>query len=145
MDYKQLAVQFMESMHMLHRARPHKRLNESMQGEAFVLQFLSYHQGYVLPSEISNVMGISSARVAAALNSLERKGLINRQIDPSDRRRILVSLTLQGKQLAADKEREMMEKTSALLSLLGEDDAKEYIRLTRRLAELAVIHKETWE
>ena len=145
MDYKQLALEFMESMHMLHRARPQKRLTESMQGEAFVLQFLSFHQGYVLPSEISNVMGISSARVAAALNSMERKGLINRQIDPIDRRRILVSVTPQGKELADDRRKEMLDKTSDMLALLGEEDAKEYIRITRRMAELAVTHKETWE
>ena len=53
----------------------------------FVLTYISKHGGSVIPSEISNEMGISTARIAAALGSLESKGLITRRIDERDRRR----------------------------------------------------------
>lgn len=135
MDYNELAEEFMRHLHMLHRARPHKQMNESMQGEAFVLQYLSMHEGSALPSEISNVMEISSARVAAALNGMERKGMITRQIDPSDRRRILVNLTADGLKLAEERRQEVMRETSKLLSMLGEEDAREYVRITIKLVE----------
>jgi DNA-binding MarR family transcriptional regulator len=136
MDYADLAAQFLRSMRLLHLTRPHKAMSESMQGEIFVLQYL-YKQGdHVLPGEISSVMNISSARTAAALNSMEQKGLVTREINTHDRRQILVSITQQGKDLAHKHHREVIDNTAMMLSLLGEDDAKEYIRITNKLADI---------
>ncbi|MBN7773626.1 MarR family winged helix-turn-helix transcriptional regulator [Clostridium aminobutyricum] len=142
MDYEKLAIEFMEKMHLLKKARPHRQINESMHGESFMLHYLSFQGNSALPSEISNIMGISSARIAAALNSLERKGLITRRIDPSDRRRILVDLTSEGKALAEERHRTMLEETTTLLSMLGEQDAREYVRITGKLAEAIAKCKE---
>jgi len=136
MDYHALAAQLMDSMQALHRMRSQKHLNESLQGEAFVLRYIAQHSSEVLPGEISSEMNVSSARIAAALNSLESKGLITRQIDLSDRRKILVSITPEGKTLAKEQERGVMEGTAKMLALLGEHDAEEYIRIMGRLAEI---------
>lgn len=142
MDYNELAKEFMQKMYAVRQARPHKQMDASMQGEHFVLHFISFHNRSVLPSEISNTMGISSARIAAALNSMEKKGLITRQIDVSDRRRILVELTPQGKAMANEQHQEMMETLTETFRQLGEHDAKEYVRITGRLAELAAQNKK---
>lgn len=136
MEYTELAAQFMEQMAVLGPGRPHKRINESMRGEAFVLQYLDTHQGPIPPGEISGAMGISSARMATALNSLERKELVIRKEDPRDRRRILVYMTAKGKALAEERYREVLQLTSEMLSLLGEEDAKELVRIMGRLVNL---------
>ena len=141
MDYKQLADEFMQKMYVLSKARPQRKLHDSMQGETFVLHYILHHGDSVLPSEICKIMGISSARIAAALNGLESKGVITRRIDTSDRRRILVDLTPKGKAMAEEQRQEMLENTSKLLSLLGEDDAREYVRLTGKLADFITAHK----
>ncbi|HHX12372.1 MAG TPA: MarR family transcriptional regulator, partial [Clostridiales bacterium] len=86
MDYTQLAYEFMETMNQIKIRNMHKQFNESMHGEIFTLYFISQHEGNVIPSDISNEIGISTARVAATLNSLEKKGMVTREIDPSDRR-----------------------------------------------------------
>ena len=140
MDYPALAVRLLDSMQALHRFRPQKHINEAMQGEAFVLRFLMTHEmhgGGVLPGQISGEMGVSSARVAAALNSLESKGLITRQIDLSDRRKILVKITGEGKALARQQQQNVVAGAAKMLALLGEHDAQEYVRITGRLAEIA--------
>lgn len=142
MDYHALALEFMEKMYLLRQAKPQKQMGKSMQGECFVLQYVAHRNGSVVPGEIRNIMGISSARIAAALNSLERKGLVNRDIDPSDRRRVLVNLTPKGKETAKIHNRELYEKTVKMLHLLGEEDAREYVRITGRLAELLPKMKE---
>jgi len=141
MDYIKLAEEFMQKMFLLNKARPQRKLHESMQGESFVLHYISFHENSVLPSEICKMMGISSARIAAALNSLESKGIVTRRIDVSDRRRILVDLTPKGKAMAGEQRQEMLENTSKLLSLLGENDAREYVRLTGKLADFVSTHK----
>ncbi|MDR1628910.1 MAG: MarR family winged helix-turn-helix transcriptional regulator [Oscillospiraceae bacterium] len=135
MDYKALAAEFMESFFILNHTRPQRRMRECMQGEAFVIQFLSHAQRPVIPSEISATMGISSARIAAALGSLENKGLVTRRINPSDRRRILVELTGEGEAMAKEHHQMVLEHMTKMLSLLDETDATEYVRLTGKLAE----------
>jgi DNA-binding MarR family transcriptional regulator len=134
MDYDKLAKEFLESMHSVQKAGHQKMIREGTQGEAVILHFIRKHSG-IIPGEISDAMSISSARVAAVLNSLEGKGLITREIDSGDRRRIIVKLTEKGAEEAELLFRRNVELVSELLKRLGEADAKEYVRITGRLAE----------
>ena len=136
MDYAALAEQMLEKMHVLRKASPQKHINESLQGEAFILRYISSHGVDVLPGEISGEMNVSSARIAAALNSLESKVLITRQIDPNNRRQILVNITPEGKAIAEKQQATVIEYASKMLALLGERDAREYVRITCKLANI---------
>lgn len=135
MDFTSLAKEFMSIMNQLRMRGTQKRISESMHGEIFVLNYINQHGGNVIPSEISNEVGISTARVAATLNSLENKGWITRMIDVNDRRRILVDMTPEGKEQVEQHFKIIMNTTAKMLEYLGEDDAKEYIRIMRKLAE----------
>lgn len=135
MDYTNLAHEFMEIMNQMRKCNIHKPISDSMHGEIFVLLYISKHEYNVIPSEISNEVGISTARVAATLNSLEKKGMITRKIDVNDRRRILVEMTPSGREQIENHFKMIMKITTNMLSYLGENDAKEYIRILRRLAE----------
>ena len=135
MDYRELAAEFFKDLHSLRKARPQKHISESLRGEAFALQYIAFHDGPVLPGEISGEMGISSARIAAALNSLEKKGLVTRRIDPEDRRRILVELTELGTAQAQEHTEEVLSNITQMLSQLSEHDAREYVRITAILAK----------
>lgn len=137
MDYMELAHEFMESMKAFRKARMHKNINDSLHGEAFILQCIYQQGGEILPGEISNEMEVSSARVAAALNSLEKKKLITRNIDVNDRRRILVALTPAGIEFAEQYRQTILRDTAGMLEKLGEHDAQEYVRINKRLAEIA--------
>jgi DNA-binding MarR family transcriptional regulator len=135
MDYRELAAAFFKDLHSLKKARPQKHISESLRGETFALQYIAFHDGPVLPGEISGEMGISSARIAAALNSLEKKGLVTRRIDPDDRRRILVELTELGKEQARKHTEEILDNITQMFSVLSEKDAREYVRITAILAK----------
>jgi DNA-binding MarR family transcriptional regulator len=135
MDYTELAKEFMGIMLHMKMRKTQKQFSESMHGEIFVLNYIHRHEGNVIPSEISNEVGISTARVAATLNSLENKGWITRKIDVIDRRRILVDMTQEGKEQVEKHFQMIMNTTAKMLEYLGEDDAKEYIRIMRKLAE----------
>jgi len=137
MSYKDLASELLNSMQSLHKARPHKHINEALQGEAFVLHFIAHHDHDVMPSEISQEMDVSSARIAFALNSLARKKLITRHINIKDRRKVIVKATEKGKELADTQYDAVIAAIVNLLKLLGESDAREYIRITDKLADIA--------
>ena len=137
MDYEELAVRLLDTLQSLHKKKPPPFFNEALQGEAFVLHYIALRGGHVLPGEIGHEMGVSTARVAAALNSLEKKGLITRRIDTGDRRKILVEITEEGKAFTEKQYRAVIGGITKMLALLGERDANEYIRIMGKLAEMA--------
>jgi Transcriptional regulators len=136
-DYRELADELMRIMHRFHKANPRKPLNAAMQGEAFVMQYLCQQQREVQPGEISAEMNISTARIAATLNGLEVKGFVTRRIDPEDRRRILVEITPSGKEAGMKHFKKHMDEMVQLLEGLGENDAKEFVRILKKMQENA--------
>lgn len=135
MDYTSLAREYMQIMYQMRNRNGQKKIHDSMHGENFMLIYIAKRQGGIIPSEISNEMGITSARIAAALNSLESKGLITRRIDTEDRRRILVDLTEAGREQAKKHSDMIVNITRSMLEYLGEADAMELIRIMKKLAE----------
>ena len=138
MDYSELAMKLMENMFTLHKGKQHQEMNRSVQGETFVLEYIYRRNGDVLPSEISSQMAVSSARIAATLKNLEKKNLIIRQIDLDDRRRILVTLTAQGREAVEKQHAEVIGHVTQMLESLGEHDAKEYVRIMEKWAKIQV-------
>lgn len=140
MDYKSLAEQFLMNTFEINKQKHQQVMDESMKGEHFVLYYLYNLNNNAVPSEISEIMGVSSARIAAVLNKLENKGLITREIDLKDRRRILVKLSTEGNKKAKEQRQLVMDKTIEVLKLLGKEDAKEFVRITSKLANLSLIN-----
>lgn len=134
MNFEEMAKIYMETVYQMRKRNAQKHLNDSMHGENFVLYFISKNEEKVIPSDISNEMGITSARVAAALNSLEGKGLIVRRIDADDRRRIIIELTDLGREQVQKKYQKIMNMATNMLQYLGEEDALELIRIMKKLA-----------
>jgi len=136
LDYSGLAVDMLEQMRYLHGVGPQKSIDDVLQGETFVLLCIAHHGGETLPGAISAEMNVSSARIAQALNSTEKKGWITRKIDPCDRRRILVALTPAGNGVVEERMQMMHDLARKMLERLGKDDAKEYVRILGRLVDI---------
>ena len=118
-----------------HAARDN-RFSAIMCGEMAVMRLL--HSGAkqkMTAGELSSRLGMTTSRVAAVLGSLEKKGLLERENDEVDRRRVLVSLTQAGNALCEKRRQHFMKKISMLLSMLG-DDAPEFVRLLGRVFEI---------
>jgi DNA-binding MarR family transcriptional regulator len=136
MDYDDLAKEFIKNMHAIQAAGSKESIQDGFRGEVFVLHFIKKSQGKIAPGDISSAIGVSSARVATALNSLEDKGMITRRIDSEDRRKIIVELTPKGAEYVEDHKCKQIEKIKNILMSLGEEDSKEFVRLIGRLAEV---------
>ena len=121
----------------LPRKAPQNWLGEFNRGEFFILNYLHANGGTACPSKMSDAMQTSTARTAAALNGLEHKGLLTREPDEEDRRKKLVHLTPKGKAYIKSCREEAYRKITRLLMELGEEDAAEYIRLTKKMLAIA--------
>lgn len=134
MDYRIVAEEFLDSLYALGRQKRTKEIGNNMKGEAFTLLYLAFTKKPVTPGDIVNAMEISSARVAAVLNSLEKKELISREIDPCDRRKILVKLTEAGQKKADDCREFSVKMVSMMMEQLGEEDTMHLIRIVGKLS-----------
>lgn len=112
-------------------------MRSMIHGEMFILDYLDRKCHTAMPGEISSMTGRSTARTAIALRNLEEKGLIVRDIDKADRRKIIVSITEEGRKLTREEREAMQSRMSAVIEVLGEDDAREYIRITKRIVEIS--------
>ncbi|MEP6984705.1 MAG: MarR family transcriptional regulator [Chloroflexota bacterium] len=66
--------------------------------EAHILQLLYTEDGQ-MPSRLAKAVGRPATSFTPILDGLERKGLIERQMHPRDRRSVKIHLTAQGKAL----------------------------------------------
>lgn len=136
MDSELLAERLVDQTELLFRSGPQKQIGKHARGECFVLRCLARSAKPLLPSDLSSLAQSSTARIAVVLNTLEKKGYITRAIDPSDRRRVLVSLTPAGAEYIQGVRRQLRQRMRVLLEELGEADAKEYLRITERMLSI---------
>ncbi len=136
MDCDLLAEMLVDQTELLFRHGPHKQIGKSARGECFVLRCLARSPAPLLPSDLSEQIHASTARIAVVLNRLERKGFVSRAIDTADRRRILVTLTEAGREYTETVRAQLCENMKCLLEELGEQDAQEYLRITKRILRI---------
>jgi DNA-binding MarR family transcriptional regulator len=135
LEYETLANEFIALAKEMHNGI-HMDIAQANKGEGFILCYLVKNEGRAYPSELARTAGISSARIAAALNALEAKGLVRRSEAGSDRRRKLITITEAGMNEAAKKREEIYQNTLELLEALGLEDAKELLRIITRIVAM---------
>ncbi|MGM7681375.1 MarR family winged helix-turn-helix transcriptional regulator [Cytobacillus sp. Hm23] len=86
-----------------------------------------------LPSELGDDLAVTRANISGLLRGLEKSELIRRELDTSDRRRILVHLTLKGKE-TLEKAWPIYEETVAnLLHPLGLEEQTMLLTMLQKL------------
>lgn len=134
MDYRSMSEEFLSCLSALGKQKRTKEIGNSMKGEAFTLLYIALAGKPVSPGEIVNAMEISSARVAAMLNSLEKKGMLSREIDPNDRRKIVVKLTQAGQEKADSLRECSVQLVTMMMEKLGEEDAMSLLRIIGKIS-----------
>ena len=95
--FEQIAREQVRAM-ILNNARREDLSQVFSQGEMRLLGCLHAGADGRTAGELSMLLELSTARIAAMLNNLERKGAITRARDKADRRRVVVRLTAQGRE-----------------------------------------------
>jgi len=137
MDDTKLTMALIENLLSLVRTSLQKQFGQFVRGESYILNNLLKRSDAALPSELSADMGISTARVAVILNNLENKEYITREMDSSDRRKILVRLTEKGKMRIVDEHKQLFENTRFVIREIGEEDAHELIRILQKIVTVS--------
>ena len=115
------------------RAKNFILFQQYMKGENLLMHRLMEAGGESTPSDLANELGFSSPRVAAMLGSLELKKLVRRTVSPTDKRKTIVKITPKGEEWVRLANSEVIGLVNDFLDRLGEEDAKEFIRITKKL------------
>ncbi|WP_234122672.1 MarR family winged helix-turn-helix transcriptional regulator [Clostridium hydrogenum] len=136
MDFRSMAEELFECMRYLEKGPMIKKVDNVSRGEMAVLGFLIMEHDNATAGEISERFKVTTARIANTLNSLEKKKFIERHADPDDRRKVIVHVTGEGRTAAENKYNEAVNGLKEMLMDLGEKDAVEHVRITKRIANL---------
>ena len=137
MDYfEQVAREQVRAM-ILNHARREDLSQVFSQGEMRLLGCLNAGADGRTAGELSTLLDLSTARIAAILNNLERKGAITRVRDTADRRRVVVRLTDQGRHEVQTSLDEAVACLSEVYRRMGEADTRELLRLSDRAGAIA--------
>ncbi|MEG1776221.1 MAG: MarR family winged helix-turn-helix transcriptional regulator [Clostridia bacterium] len=136
MDYDTLAEELGNYMTAAIRHPLPKDTLRMSQGELGVLGYLNSGRDGVSSGELRAYLHVVSGRMGDTLRSLERKGMIRRAPDPCDSRRVLVRITQEGCRYVERERSRFRGHARRLLEELGEEDARAFVRLMKRVAEI---------
>ncbi len=125
------------SLGEIYQLRAFSTLEDLLQGEARILLYLMAHQTeLVYPSDLSRELRLSRSRITGALTSLRQKGAVQMLHSQEDRRRVQVTITLEGLQYIGEKLEQMNAYFDQMIAGLGREDTEHLIALIHRCVEV---------
>jgi MarR family transcriptional regulator, lower aerobic nicotinate degradation pathway regulator len=85
--------------------------------------------------ELADALGIDYSNLASVTGQLYSRGLIERNREPADRRRYIVQLTGEGRQLLADADKAIEAGEQEMLNSLDDAEREQLWDLLRRMAD----------
>jgi len=95
------------------------------------------HKGPLTISEIQDKVRLASGSMTAAVDRLEKLGLVVRKSSASDRRARVIELTAQGKRLAASSFERHAKDLEVLMSALSQAEKEQLYESLKKLGLLA--------
>ena len=116
-----------------------KSVNELQMGIGAVLQILQKSQGVVTAGQISEEMGVSTARVAVLLKKMAAKGLITKEKGVMDGRVTIVRLNESGENIASKMRHEMWVQVEKIIDSIGEEKVLEFIEISNEIRNIVKV------
>lgn len=130
--FNELTRELMHAMGQVNR-RLTPMMRNATRGEMAVGFALHSANANLTPGEIAEKARLSTARTANVLAALEKKGWVVREHSTSDRRMVEVTMTDAGRVEFERRHQEGMRVIAAFLAKLGEEDARELLRIAQRM------------
>lgn len=136
MDTALLTKELLDAVSNLNRNDVLSKLNISLKGEDLFLVMLSEMGGVSTPSRLAEDSEFTPSRLSAIIKNLENKGYIEKKSDEIDKRCSIIELTDEGLERSEMRREEIIKNAVNIIEVLGEPDASEFVRLTKRLISI---------
>lgn len=108
-------------------------IDEGYKGLFVILRILSDEAAPLSSGALAVKTGVSTARIASALNTLEAKGFVRRESVEGDGRKVQISLTKDGEMALENRKRKVEEMIEPMLSNLSDEEASYLFFILRKL------------
>jgi len=88
-----------------------------------------------LPSELGDDLAVTRANISGLLNGLEKIGYIRRELDTSDRRRVLVHMTPKGEEALEQAWPIYEASVRENLNALSREDQQQLLKLLKKIGD----------
>lgn len=99
-----------------------------------VLVLASEEATGITQRQLAATMGLDPSQIVALVDDLEKRGLVHRTPDPTDRRNKLVGATEQGRLLAHDAQQRVENAHQGFFDDVSREDIHELRRMLRAIA-----------
>ena len=137
MDRDILAESMMNAFDIINKQELFEKMKVTLKGENLMLAILMKMGGKATPGELIKYTECTAARLTAIAKSLESKGFVKRIQNSEDKRSTIIEMTSEGIARFMLLQKEAIENILSLIEKLGENDAKEFIRLVQRVSEIS--------
>jgi DNA-binding MarR family transcriptional regulator len=125
----QSLMQFHKTFMQFHRGTLNQHVAGCKMSEIGVLLLISKQSKSIKVSEISKMMHVTSPSITQVLKRLEANGLVERHVDPADRRTVGITLTEQGEAVAHRAHETFSTSFHGLIDYLGEEQSSQFASL----------------
>lgn len=136
MSIDEYAAQYLDLLVQSRKQIRESMIQKPVSGEEYVIEYLAKNPGPVYPSELSEKMQASTARIAAILRHLEGVSEIERGEDENDARKHPIVLSRAGHERAREIHDRRIKVISEIFKTIGEEETKEYIRITKHIIQI---------
>lgn len=105
-------------------------------GALLTVYSLSKENPCLTMSDAGEVIGLCRPAMSQVAAKLESKGMLKREMDKSDRRKVLVTVTKKAAEMIQKEENRRRENLTNVVKELGEKDCSEFIRLLKRFIQI---------
>lgn len=109
------------------------------QGESGVLLYLLNSNSNVSQSELSENLGVTMPRIVAVINTLQKKELIEKNVDSTDKRKSIISITNKGKDNIIKKKKDAIKFIENVIKELDEQEIEQYIAISKKIEKILLI------
>ena len=87
------------------------------------------------PTEIARRLIVTTASITSLLDTLQRRGLVERRPDPADRRRLLITITPAAQELVRRFVPEIVALQASVMRDIPEEDRRQFVAVLTRIRE----------
>lgn len=107
------------------------------QGESGVLLYLLNTNSNVSQSELSENLGVTMPRIVALINTLQKKELIEKNLDSNDKRKSIISITNKGKDNIIKRKKDAIKFIENVIKELDEQEIEQYIAISKKIERIS--------
>ncbi len=128
-----------EIIKKLEAIKPKKLIDDchvNREGIIHALIYLYTIKKPVSAGDISKKLGVSTARVAVILRKMQEKELITKKSDPSDARKVVISITSKGEAFIDQRKSMFFNDVRDLVDKIGKERFDEFLNVLSEVHEL---------